>query len=281
MIDLHTHSIFSDGLLSPSQLVAMANELGLKALALTDHDTIGGISEALTALKTAFSHSTLIFIPGIEIEVHSLKGEMHFLGLNIDYENAELEYHISSLQLKREQRNRKILEKLGSDGITIEYDDLSTLKGKSGHDQVIGRPHIAAVLVDKGYALNFHDAFRRFIGSRAPYFEPIAKPSPEETIQVIQNAGGKVILAHPPSLNLNWSEMEEQIVKLKYAGLDGIEVYHPGTRPGAGIRLKHMARKYGLQITGGSDFHGFQHSPNKPGHHFQGRQIKDRWLPAF
>jgi len=249
-IDLHVHTTASDGTMSPAEVVRYAKEKGLRTIAITDHDTIEGIAEGLQEGRKL----GLEVIPGVEVSVDFAKGTMHLLGYYIDHTSAELLEKLAIVQRARAERNLKIIEKLRGLGIDI---DLSEIKEAPEHGQ-IGRPHFAYALVQKGYVQNIQDAFERYLRKGGPAYAEKFKFSPQEAMSVIHKAGGVTVLAHPFTLNqLQLHDLEPVIVELKENGLDGIETYYPEHSEGQTKFYRHLAQKYGLAITGGSDFHGF------------------------
>lgn len=249
-IDLHVHTTASDGTMSPAEVVRYAKNKGLRTIAITDHDTIVGIAEGLQEGRKL----GLEVIPGVELSVDFAKGTMHLLGYYIDHTCVELLEKLTVVQRARAERNLKIVEKLRGLGIDI---DLSEVKEVPEHGQ-IGRPHFAYTMVQKGYAQNIQDAFDRYLRKGGPAYVEKFKFSPEEAMSVIHKAGGVTVLAHPFTLNLlQLQDLEPVIVELKKNGLDGIEVYYPEHSEGQMKVYRTLAKKHGLLLTGGSDFHGF------------------------
>lgn len=249
-IDLHVHTTASDGTMSPTEVVRYAKNKGLRTIAITDHDTIEGIAEGLQA----GSDVGLEVIPGVELSVDFAKGTMHVLGYYIDHTNAELQDKLTVVQQARAERNLIMVEKLRGLGIAI---DLSEVKEAPEHGQ-IGRPHFAYTMVKKGYVQNIQDAFNRYLGKGGPAYVEKFKFPPEEAMHFIIKAGGVTVLAHPFTLNLpQQKDLEDVIVKLKAQGLDGIEAYYPEHSEGQTKVYRTLAKKHGLLLTGGSDFHGF------------------------
>ncbi len=252
-IDLHTHSKASDGTLSPTELVVRARDLGLKALGLTDHDTVEGLDEALGAGKSLGFQ----VVPGVEISVRvPTSGSMHLLGYFIDHQNSALLDRLLRLQQSRKDRNPQIIEKLNRLGLQITLREVEDV---SGGGQT-GRPHIASVLQAKGYVSGIQDAFDRYLKKGAPAHVPKYRFEPEIAFRMIHEAGGVSSLAHPYTLAEDFGELERWIKKFKELGLGGIEVYYSEHSPGQTRFYKDLARRYGLAQTGGSDFHG----ANKP-----------------
>jgi predicted metal-dependent phosphoesterase TrpH len=249
VFDLHIHTTASDGTMSPAEIVRYAKEKGLRVIAITDHDTIEGLQEGIQEGNKA----GVEVIPGVELSADAPKGTMHLLGYYIDPACSELADNLKVLQQARMERNLKIVEKLRGLGIPIE---LSEVKAAPEHGQ-IGRPHFAYTMVQKGYAHNIQDAFDRYLGKGRPAYVEKFRFSPEEAMRFIRKAGGITILAHPFTLNQPQPEdLDALIGELKGEGLDGIEVYYPEHSDGQRKLYRSVAQKYGLVISGGSDFHG-------------------------
>ncbi len=246
-IDLHTHSTASDGTYTPYELVRLAKSSGLKAIALTDHATTGGLKEAFQA---AIELDTEV-IPGCELSVE-YKGLMHILGLWINPDAPALNESLLELRTKRNDRNEIIVEKLRKNGIDITYDDIKALAG----DAAIGRPHICRVLMNKGAVSSVQEAFEKFLGPGGRAYVPKEKFNPEKAISILKNEQATVILAHPFSLSLPDDELTRELVRLKDIGLDGIEVFYP-EHTGQQINLySSLCSRLDLLPSGGSDFHG-------------------------
>jgi predicted metal-dependent phosphoesterase TrpH len=248
-IDLHTHTTASDGSFTPSQLVHHAKEKGLRAIAVTDHDTIEGNKEALNAgVKEG-----LEVVPGIEISVDYSPGSMHMLGYFIDTESQRLQEKLALLQDSRSDRNPKIIEKLNGLGLDITYDEVVEA---SGGGQV-GRPHIAQVLLKKGYITTIQEAFDKYLGKGAPAYFDKFRLNAEDAIAMITDAGGVPVLAHPFTLKCkNQGELERLIKHLTDHGLQGLEVYYTEHNEEQISRYRLLAERNNLLLTGGSDFHG-------------------------
>lgn len=246
-IDLHTHSTASDGSMRPSELVRHAKEKGLSCIAITDHDTLDGVDEAL---KEA-SASGIELIPGVEIGV-DFKPEMHILGYFSTSNYTRIIPVLSRLRMLREQRNPKIVDKLNEMGFKISMEDV---RAKAG-GKVIGRPHIAKALLEKGYVKTTQEAFEKYLACGKPAYFRKDMLSPEEGIKEIKNAGGVPVLAHPVHLMKTIKDMDALLAELKGYGLSGIEAhYTDNTSHDTGILLR-LAIKYDFIATGGSDFHG-------------------------
>lgn len=251
-IDLHVHSNCSDGTFSPSQLVEYALEKGLKAIALTDHDTTEGIEEARAAAQNTY----LQVIPGIELSTAFLGRDIHILGLNIDPENTYFQEKIKAFQQEREQRNRTMISRMQKEGLRITWQDMAD----NFPDSIWTRAHFARFLADTGQVHTLAEAFNRFLGDHAPCFVPRNKVTPLEAVKMIHQGKGKAVLAHPLLYHLTEEQLEELVQSLVQSGLDGIEAIYSTNTGLDEVRMRQLAKKYGIFITGGSDFHG----SNKP-----------------
>ena len=248
-IDLHIHTTESDGTLTPSQVVRYAKEKGLKAIAITDHDTIHGNEEAI---KEGISEGVEV-IPGVEISVDYSPGTMHMLGYFIITEDPILNEKLALLQDSRADRNPRIIEKLNKLGLSLTYDEVVQV---SGGGQV-GRPHMAQVLMKKGYTKSIKEAFDKYLGKGAPAYLDKFRLSAVEAITMITDAGGIPVLAHPFTLYCKSSdELDALVEKLVNQGLQGLEVYYSEHDERKTSSYKLLAKRYNLAITGGSDFHG-------------------------
>lgn len=256
MIDLHTHSNASDGDYSPEELINLAALKSLKALALTDHDTIKGLEEAEYYAKKR----GICFIPGIELESEFSPGDFHILGLNLKNRKGSFLTGIKELQDKRLNRNLTILRKMNNAGIEANYGEIE--KYATG---LVGRPHFAKYLIEKGIVSTFQEAFDRFLGSGKPFYTPKETYPLEEIIFLIHSGGGRAVVAHPLSLRLSLAQIEELLPAWKKAGLEGIEAYHPNAKPSYCKKLEVLSRKYGFFVSAGSDFHGLHRPERKLG----------------
>lgn len=253
-IDLHVHSTASDGTLTPSEILAMAVRLGLKAIAITDHDTLAGSA----AVISQGIPSSLQFLTGIEISAaappgfHS-GGSIHILGYGFDIGDPGLGSLLDVLKTARENRNPRIIARLNDSGMNLNADELAPIVGGG----VAGRPHIAQLMVKKGLADSIDDAFDRFLGKNRPgYVEKYRAPM-EEAIGAIDAAGGIAVLAHPYLNDLDGQDVFEPFLKTLVAmGLGGIEAIYPVHPETVTTEYCRLARKYDLVITGGTDFHG-------------------------
>jgi 3',5'-nucleoside bisphosphate phosphatase len=253
LADLHVHTTCSDGTYSPSEVVELARAKGLKGIAITDHDTIDGMCEALEE----GNKSGIEVIPGVEMSVRYKNGEIHILGYDIDPKNQSLVSQLTQLKQSREERNPEIVERLRSFGFDLEYREVKAIAGQA----TVGRPHIAQVLMKKGYVANIAEAFELYLKEGAPAFVPRTTLEPEKAIGLILGAGGIPVLAHPFRINGGLEATEMLLSNLVQSGLVGIETFY-STHDSSEVELcTKLARRFGLLMTGGSDFHG----ENKPG----------------
>ena len=270
MIDLHSHSTASDGSYAPAELVALAAEIGLSALALTDHDTVAGIPAAEAAAR----ERGLRLVRGVELEIAFEPGEFHLLGLGLERFDGELGAALVGLGRAREDRNERILSRLSDAGISVDMDELRELAGGGR----IGRPHIAGMLVRSKAVRTRQEAFDRYLGKGRPFY--VAKDCLElgEAMRMIREARGRVIVAHPLSLFVSWGRLASIMDEWKELGIDGIEAYHPAAKIGQCRRLERMGRERGFRISAGSDFHGAIRPDRKLGRTAGNLQIQDSYL---
>lgn len=252
MIDLHVHSTASDGTCSPSELVTLAKESGLEAFALTDHDSIDGIKEALVAGEKI----GLEVIPGVELSCNYNEEEIHIVGLYIDYEDPEFVEHLKNFQDLRDNRNIKMAERLCEEGFDITADALHEMFP----DAVITRAHVAKYLVATGQVKELSIVFDKYIGNGCKCFVDRPKVHPADAIKMIHLIGGVAILAHPCLCKMDRKEVYAMIEELSLAGLDGIEAIYSCNMGSDEKDFTELAQIHGLFISGGSDFHG----SNKP-----------------
>jgi predicted metal-dependent phosphoesterase TrpH len=241
--DLHLHSNCSDGLLSPRQLIEKAHELGLSAVAIVDHDALSGIEEA----KEYGNKYDIEVIPGVELSSQMRGRDIHILGYYFDIGNKKLIGYLQMFRNERHRRAAQIVQRLNSMGVHIHIEDVEAkAKGCS-----VGRPHIAEVLMDKGYIETFQEAFHRYIGYGAKAYVEKYKISPQEAIGIISDSKGLSFLAHPGPI-----VSDPIILELIKAGLDGIEVVHPNLNETRTRELQDILREHDLLMSGGSDCHG-------------------------
>lgn len=268
-IDLHVHSTYSDGTLTPEELVAEAQREGLTAFALTDHDCISGIREARKAARS----SDIEIISGVELSCEFSGKEIHVVGLFIDETNQELAQRLENFCASRANRNRTMVERLQDEaGLDIDYERLVSEYPGS----IITRAHIARYLVEHGLVKDRETVFHRYIGDDCPYYVARSKITPQEGIRLIHEAGGLAFLAHPILYRMNAFRMDTLVGVLTESGLDGIEAVYSTYQPGDEQNMKKLAKKYNLLISGGSDYHG----ANKP-HIRLGCGTRHMPIPAY
>ena len=273
MIDLHTHSTCSDGSLTPEELASAAAAAKLEAVALTDHDTTGGL---LAFLATAHQ-SGLRGITGIEISAEHHPGAMHMLGYFFDPAHAGLQEKLGKLRAGRNERNRKILQKLCELGLELTWEEVHALAG----GEVVGRPHFARALIARGHVKDKDEAFGKLLARGQPAYAERFRLSPADSISMIRAAGGVAVLAHPCSLKLGQKQLRALLLELRAAGLEGLEVYHSEHNPSQ-TRLYHrLATDLGLALSGGSDFHGTLMPDIKLGYGFGGLRVPAELLPKL
>lgn len=247
-IDLHIHSTMSDGTLAPSEIVDLAFKKGLSAIAITDHDTVAGCEEAISRGKAV----GLEVLSGVEVSVVYNGINLHLLGYLVDCENEKLFAALRTIQAARKRRNHRILEKLQDIGISVSEAELNEVSAKGQ----TGRPHIALVLIKKGYVRSMDEAFEKFIGKEGSCYVRRFVFELEEAVACIHGAGGIAVVAHPYHLLKDDLESGEIIQELKNAGVDGLEAYYPTHGKPFRKQLIAAAKKHGLLVTGGSDYHG-------------------------
>ncbi|MBA2937942.1 PHP domain-containing protein [Paenibacillus sp. CGMCC 1.16610] len=246
--DLHTHTTASDGTQRPAANVQMAHDAGLAAIAITDHDTVSGVAEALAeGAKLGIE-----VVPGVEISTVAGGQDIHVLGYYIQIDDSQFLERLASLRDTRNARNDMIIERLQQLGIEITMDDvLKEVANIKRKGDTVGRPHIAAVLLNKGYVSSISEAFDKYLATGAAAYANPPRIKPETAIQWIHEAGGKAVLAHPGIYH------DDALVEaITQQGLDGIEVYHSDHTPEDEARYLELAQRAGLLITAGSDFHG-------------------------
>lgn len=248
LIDLHVHSNASDGSLTPTEVADEAMRMGLSAIALTDHDTIDGIPEILEYTKD----KPLEVVPGIELSCYYNNREVHILGFYMDYTNPALNEELSELKMAREGRNLKMVELMQADGLPVTMEKL--LHGNP--DSVITRAHFARVLVEEGVCKDKEAAFKKYIGIGCKYYLPKPQVTCETAMKILTTYSKGAFLAHPLLYHLGYAQIEELLIYLKSLGLKGVEAYHSSNNAYESDKLRLMAMKLGLGISGGSDFHG-------------------------
>ncbi len=251
-IDMHTHSNASDGMYTPSELVDYAIEKGLSGISITDHDTVDGVEEAVQRGK---QYKNFKVIPGIELSSEYNSEEVHILGYMLDYNMNSLQSILNNLKDQRNNRAIKIINKLKGLDYSISYEDVLKIAKKG----VIGRPHIAQALVEKGYVKTKEEAFKNFLVKDALAYIPRQKLTPIHAIDIIKKAKGFAVIAHPGLL-----KSIDTLYFLIRLGIDGIEVYHSDHTIHQSSMYFKIAKEHNLIITGGSDFH---YPPNKNNYH--------------
>lgn len=260
--DLHTHSTASDGTDAPGDLPRLAKKAGLKAVALTDHDTTAGLAAFMAAAKKARINA----VPGIELSADpsllhpgpdkaARLGTLHILGYFIDPQAPHLRGIEARLREARAQRNPEMIQRLKALGMNIDYEEVIEAAGGAG--AIVGRPHIGQVLMRKGYVKSIHEAFTRYLGQGGGAYVRKDRLSAEEAIDAIHEADGLAVLAHPTQLGIDGADqLEHAVATLKKLGLDGIETRHSDHEPRDTERFTKLAEKLNLLTTGGSDYHG-------------------------
>jgi len=249
MIDLHTHTNFSDGTDSPTQLINKALAAGISVLGLTDHDSISGWQEAITALRPGIS-----LVPGSEISCQTSDGiSVHILGLLFDSENLELMGTMQATRENRHGRMAKIITRLNEAGIDISMQDVLDQLAEGA---TLGRPHLADALVEKGVVASRDEAFTQMLHNKSKYYVSHYSPLPEVAIKMIKAAGGVSVIAHPMASHRGRTISLETFGSLIDAGLDGVEVDHRDHSPDEKTQLIELAKQSNLVMTGASDYHG-------------------------
>jgi 3',5'-nucleoside bisphosphate phosphatase len=247
-LDLHSHTTASDGQLSPAELVALARQIGLTTLGITDHDTTDGVEPAHEA-----AGDTLVIIPGVELSAEDEAGDVHTLGYFIDIHNKTFQEKLEWFRAGRYYRGQEIVKKLAALGMLLDWSRIEAIADGGS----IGRPHIARAMLEAGYVKSIQDAFDKYIDNDGPAYVARSRLSPEEAVEMIHEAGGAAVLAHPGLLD----DYETMIERLVPVGLDGVEVVYPKHSNEVELRTRLLANRHGLIVTGGSDFHGL----NLPG----------------
>jgi len=248
LVDFHIHTIFSDGTFTPEEVVKMASESGIKAIAITDHDSVEGIERAREACKQA----GIEFVSGIEISTDYMGKEVHILGYFINEKDSEFLCKLMEFQKERERRTEKIIERLNELNIRITMRDVLN-ESTSG---LISRNHIASAMLKKGYVYSRGAAFHEYLGSGGAAYIPKIAVTPETAVEMITKNGGIAVIAHPHLLPLGTEKFDLFLKHLKNYGLKGIEGYYNGFEQKEINIYRRIADENGLIVTGGSDFHG-------------------------
>lgn len=248
IVDLHTHSTASDGQYAPSELVVLAKARDIELLALTDHDTVDGVAEAM---RVGESQGVRV-LPGIELsakEYHTF----HILGYAFDLADLTLNALCDRMKAGRDEREQRIIDYLGGYGMPLTFAEVEEIAG----GKIIGRPHFAQAMVRRGYVADNREAFDKWLDTEEFHARvERTKPSARDCVETIKAAGGKVSLAHPYQIGVDNEALDAIVHELVGYGLDAIECYYPRFTPAQQTYYLHLVEKYGLHTTGGSDFHG-------------------------
>ncbi len=241
--DLHTHTTYSDGVLSPYELIKKAHESGVEVLGITDHDSVGAIANSVE-ISSEFG---VEIVPGVELSAVIEDREIHILGYLFDYKNKNLLDYLTFFRKERVKRAERIVEKLNNINVPLKFESVMEKAGSAA----VGRPHIANALLDEGLTTSYIEAFSKYIGYGGPAYEKKYSLSPEDTISLIASSGGLSFLAHPGKYTT-----DAVLLSLIKDGLDGIEVVHPSHPPEKILHYRNVVGQYFLLESGGSDFHG-------------------------
>ena len=270
MIDLHVHTTASDGQYTPAQIMQKAADLGINTIAITDHDTVAGLEEGRAEVEKL----GINFVPGIEMNINGSRGEFHLLGLGLERISTSLQTAIDNLQKNRVIRNEEMIAKMRADGVDITIEELYS----HFPNTVIGRPHIAAILVEKGLVRKRQQAFDKYLAKGRPWYCERVGTNLDEAIVAIRESGGIPVIAHPMSLYLSWGKLPAALQDIYERGVMGLEAFHPGARMTDCLRLEECARKIGYFITAASDFHGEKvRADRKLGHTCNNKVIEDKF----
>lgn len=270
MIDLHVHSTFSDGSLTPAELVSKAVELELTAVALTDHDCTDGLPSFLGACEGTGVRG----VPGVEMSADVDTGTMHMLAYYMDTENPELVSALEHVRDGRRIRNEKILNRLNEQGLSLTWEEVSDHAG----EEVVGRPHFAMAMTKKGYVRTKQQAFDQYLAKGKVAYVDRFRLTAAESVRIVRNAGGVPVLAHPFTLQLDARQLHSCVGELAGLGLEGIEGYYSEYTPAQQEEYLELARDHGLVVVGGSDFHGDLNPAIKLGSGFGKLRIPDNLL---
>lgn len=270
MIDLHAHSSASDGSDAPSRFVRKAAEGGLSAVALTDHDTLEGIDEALAAAADV----GIRLVPGCELSCEVASGTMHLIVLFLEGHDGPLQSRLGELRAGRDDRNVRIVEALSGLGFDVSLGEVLAKAGEGS----VGRPHVAAVMMDKGYVSSITEAFDLWLAKGRPGYVERARLDPAEAIDLSHRSGAVTVLAHPRSLDRRPHELDTFVGELAALGLDGIEVEYGRYLPDERRALRTLADKHGLAPSGGSDYHGTYKPDLALGVGLGDLHVPDEWL---
>jgi predicted metal-dependent phosphoesterase TrpH len=249
MIDLHTHSVCSDGTDEPGRVVELAARAGCRAVALTDHDTLAG----LAAAAQAAARLGIELVPGCEVSCRFGGSSAHVLVYFVDGPEGPLQDELSQLRDDRVGRNRRLVARLAELGLPVTYDEVVA---EAAGEESAGRPHVAAVLVRNGAATSVPDAFDRWLGEGRPAYVPKSRVTPAQIADLAVRSGGVAVLAHPLTLGLSGAGLDAAVAELAEAGFAGIEAYYGRYSRDERAGLATLAQRHGLVATGGSDYHG-------------------------
>ncbi len=245
LVDLHLHTVASDGRLTPTELVNLIASKGITVAAISDHDTTDGIAEAMEA---AAAHSNLEIIPAIELSTDIPGDEIHMLGYFLQHEDEDFQAILRRFREGRLERGRMMVEKLAALGKPVDWERVQEIAG----DGSVGRPHIALAMVEAGYVKEPKDAFYEYLGRNGLAYAEREKMTPEEGVEMLAKVGGSAVLAHPANLE----DLDTKVAQLKEAGLVGMEVHYAMYSEETIERLREVANRHGLVPCGGSDYHG-------------------------
>ena len=270
MVDLHVHTTASDGQYTPTQIIEKALAKNMKAIAITDHDTVAGLEEA----KKAAQNTDLHLVPGIELNINGSPGEFHLLGLGLKQISPSLTTALENVVKNRNIRNENIIQKMNADGIDIKIEELY----QEFPNTIIGRPHFAAILQKKGIVKTRQQAFDQYLAKGRKWYVERVGSNLDEAIVAIKESGGLPVLAHPMSLYLSWGKLPDVLQDFYDRGIQGLEAFHPGARVSECLRLEELAHKIGYFVTAGSDFHGEKiRADRKLGHTSGDKKIDDKY----
>ncbi|MBQ0003729.1 MAG: PHP domain-containing protein [Treponema sp.] len=274
MIDLHTHSNASDGILSGAGLVKHAAAHNVKILALTDHDTVDGLAEAENSAK----NEGISFIPGVELNIDWPTGEFHLLGLGLKTISPQMERILKNLQNDRDNRNREIISKMRAAGFDVNIEEILKMSGT----KCLGRPHFAAYMVEKKIVKTRQQAFDKYLAKNAPWYVDRKGADLDEAVAAIKSCGAFPVMAHPLSIYVSFGKIRPVLEDLKARGIMGLEAYHPGARIGECKRLVELANDLGFLVTAGSDYHGETvRADRRIGHTCGGYKIEEEMCRDF
>ncbi len=271
MIDLHVHTTASDGQYTPTEIINQALSKNLKAIAITDHDTVAGLKEA----KSAAEGTNLIVVPGVELNITYHPGEFHLLGLGLKEVSPSLKSLLDTLNKNRDLRNESIIKNMQNDNIDINIEEIK----QDFPNTIIGRPHFAAEMVKKGIVKTRQQAFDQYLAKGRKYFVDRIGSNLDEAIIAIRESGGQPVLAHPMSLYMSWGKLPDALQEYFERGITGLEAFHPGARVSECFRLEELGKKIGYFITAGSDFHGEKiRTDRRLAHTCGGKRIEDKFF---